>query len=198
MFLSALIVVWLALDQGPPWGAGQPDKAAALMEKGIRANPEYWRLYFTLGFIHYQDRHDPRAAQQAFEKGSEVPGALPWMKVMAARMAEHAQDINLALDLWRGVYEMTPDKMVRQTALDHIASLQADAAIEQLEKQVQAYRQEKGAWPAQWSDLVHAGLLGGIPLDPTGEPFILTADGTVKVKDPKQFPFLGAGREKAK
>src|SRR5262249_17682375 len=87
------------LSQGPPWGAGQPDKAAALMEKGIRANPEYWRLYFTLGFIHYQDRHDPRAAQQAFEKGSEVPGALPWMKVMAARMAEHAQDINLALDL---------------------------------------------------------------------------------------------------
>ena len=80
------------LCQKPPDGAGQPDKAVALVEKGIRANPSYWRLYFTLGFIHYIDRHDYKAAEQAFQKGSEVPGALPWMKVMAARMADHAED----------------------------------------------------------------------------------------------------------
>src|SRR5262245_13760588 len=85
-------------------GARQPDKAVALLEKGIRANPEYWRLYFTLGFIHYQDRQDYKAAQEAFERGSEVPGALPWMKVMAARMAEHGRDINTAIELWKGVY----------------------------------------------------------------------------------------------
>src|SRR5689334_10025308 len=64
------------LAQEPPEGAGEPDKAVALIEKGIRENPKYWRLYFNLGFVHYIDRHDPRAAQEAFEKGSEVPGAL--------------------------------------------------------------------------------------------------------------------------
>src|SRR5437588_11692720 len=41
------------LSQKPPEGAGQPDKAVALVEKGIRVNPDYWRLYFTLGCIHY-------------------------------------------------------------------------------------------------------------------------------------------------
>src|SRR5258707_3621565 len=41
------------LSQPPPDGAGQPDKAVALLEKGIRENPSYWRLYFTLGFVHY-------------------------------------------------------------------------------------------------------------------------------------------------
>src|SRR5882757_4823764 len=30
------------LSQKTPEGAGQPDKAVALAEKGIRANPEYW------------------------------------------------------------------------------------------------------------------------------------------------------------
>jgi tetratricopeptide (TPR) repeat protein len=179
-------------------GARQPDKAVALLEKGIRANPEYWRLYFTLGFIHYQDRHDFRAAEEAFEKGSEVPGALPWMKVMAARMAGHARDINTALVLWKGVYDMSFDKMVKETALEHVASLQADAGIEALEQQVQLYRQKTGSLPSNWSDLVHGGLLRGIPVDPTGEPFVLIADGTVSVKDPSKFPFLGEGREKTK
>ena len=47
------------LSQQPPSGAGQPDKAVTLTEKGIRANPEYWRLNFILGFVHYIDRHDP-------------------------------------------------------------------------------------------------------------------------------------------
>src|SRR5215831_11611674 len=61
------------LSQKPPSGAGQPDKAVALMEKGIAANPENWRLYYNLGFIHYQDRRDFRAAQDAFERGSRVP-----------------------------------------------------------------------------------------------------------------------------
>src|SRR5579864_1714407 len=65
------------LSQKPPSGAGQPDKAVLLAEKGVRANPEFWRLYFILGFIHYIDRHDPQSAQIAFEKGSKVPGALP-------------------------------------------------------------------------------------------------------------------------
>jgi hypothetical protein len=179
-------------------GAKQPDKAVALLEKGIRANPDYWRLYFTLGFIHYQDRRDFRAAQEAFEKGSAVPGALPWMKVMAARMAEHARDINTAIVLWKGVYAMSSDKMVKETSLEHIASLQADAAIEWLEQQVQLYRQKTGSLPSTWSDLVHGGLLRGIPVDPTGTPFVLMAGSTVTVKDPSKFPFLGEGRENAR
>ena len=34
------------LSQRAPEGAGQPDKAVALVEKGIRENPSYWRLVF--------------------------------------------------------------------------------------------------------------------------------------------------------
>jgi hypothetical protein len=97
------------LCQKPPDGAGQPDKAVELVEKGIRANPSYWRLYFTLCFIHSGDRQVPKAAEQAFLKGSEVPGALSWMKVMAARMAEHADDPATAAYLWKTIYEPTKD-----------------------------------------------------------------------------------------
>src|SRR5215469_6606361 len=86
------------LSQRPPVGGGQPDKAVALLEKGIRANPDYWRLYFDLGFVHYFDRKDPKAAQQAFARGSENPKAFTWMKALAASMAERANDPQTALN----------------------------------------------------------------------------------------------------
>lgn len=179
------------LAQRPPEGAGTPNKAVDLLEKGIRENPEYWRLYFTLGFTHYLDRKDYKAAQEAFSKGSEIPGALPWMKAMAARMAERANDATTAIALWQGVYEMTQEDSVKDSALKHIASLRVDAAIDELQQRVQLYRTQTGAWPADWSDLVHRSMLPGIPVDPTGEPYRLLPFGSVQVKDPKAFPFLG-------
>ena len=178
------------LSQKVPEGAGQPDKAVALVEKGIRANPEYWRLYFTLGFIHYVDRHDYKAAQQAFEKGSEVPGALPWMKVMAARMAEKGNDPSTARYLWETIYETTHDANIRQSASKHLLSLRVDAEMDELERRTHAYYERFGAYPEQWSDLIRAELLRGVPRDPNGNPYKLRLDGTVRVEDPKQFPFL--------
>jgi tetratricopeptide (TPR) repeat protein len=152
------------LCQKPPDGAGEPDKAVALVEKGIRANPSYWRLYFTLGFIHYVDRHDYKAAQEAFQKGSEVPGALSWMRVMAARMAEHADDPTTAAYLWKTIYETTKEKEIRDTAEKHLISLRVELELE--------------------------GLLRGVPADPNGIPYKLRLDGTVQVADAKKYIYL--------
>jgi tetratricopeptide (TPR) repeat protein len=182
------------LSQQPPEGAGQPDKAVALVEKGIRENPEYWRLYFTLGFIHYVDRKDYKAAQEAFEKGSRIPGALPWMKVMAARMAERGKDVNTAIALWRAVYDSAQDMQVKKTAISHLGSIRADLDIMELDRRVNAYHARTGTYPANWEDLIRAGLLQGIPADPHGEPYKLLLNGVIGVQDPKQFPFLNEWR----
>lgn len=186
------------LSQKVPAGAGQPDKAVALLEKGIRENPEYWRLYFTLGFVHYQDRKDFKAAQDAFQKGSEIPGALPWMKVMAARMAEHAEDPGTAMALWKVVYESNTEKTIRETAMSHILSLEADAQIEALETRIRAYREKTGKTPIKWEQMVQSGLLPGIPQDPSGYPYKLMPDGSIEVEKPSEFPFLGQGRTGAR
>jgi hypothetical protein len=178
------------LCQKQPDGAGQPDKAVELVEKGIRANPSYWRLYFSLGFIHYVDRHDPRAAQQAFQKGSEVPGALSWMKVMAARMAEHADDPATAAYLWKAIYETTKDKQIKDTAEKHLISLRVESELDELERRTKAYYERHGAYPEEWSDLIKAGLLRGVPVDPNGVPYRLRLDGTVQVADAKKFIYL--------
>jgi tetratricopeptide (TPR) repeat protein len=186
----------LFLSQPPPEGAGQPEKAVALVEKGIRENPSYWRLYFTLGFIHYLDRRDYKAASEAFFKGSEVPGALPWMKVMAARMAEHGEDRSTALYLWKAVYDTSIDPQVKDTAMQHLASLRAEQDIEQLEQRVKLYRERTGVLPSRWLDMIRAGLLPGLPQDPDGTEYKLLPDGTVDVQDPAKYRFLDRNRNK--
>ena len=195
-----LIVAYLDgsifLSQKPTWGAGQPDKAVALLEKGIRNNPDTWRLYFNLGFVHYMERHDYKAAEQAFRQGSEVPGAHPWMKVMAARMAEKGADLATAFTLWQAVYDNTKDKQLKETATLHLDSLLADAAINELKRRIEVYRDKTGSLPAHWSDLIRAGLLPGIPMDPTGAPYKLEADGKINVQNPSKFKFLGEFRNK--
>lgn len=184
------------LSERPPWGAGEPNKAVDLLEKGIRNNPEYWRMYFTLGFVHYMDRHDYKAAEQAFRKGSEIPRALPWMKVMAARMAEKGKDAGTAMALWQTIYGEAHDKELKNTALLHINSLRADADLNELQRRVQIYHEKTGFLPSEWTDLVHVGLLQGIPVDPTGTPYKLMAGGKVDVQDPGKFKFLGEFRDK--
>jgi hypothetical protein len=161
-----------------------------LVEKGIRENPSYWRLYFTLGFIHYVDRHDPKAAEQAFLKGSEVPGALSWMKVMAARMAEHAQESSTAAYLWKAIYDSAADKQLKDTAEKHLISLRVESELDQLERITQEYYHRRGAYPEEWSDLIKAGFLRGVPVDPNGVPYRLRLDGTVQVADAKKFIYL--------
>ena len=183
------------LSQKPTWGAGEPDKAVALLEKGIRNNPEYWRLYFTLGFVHYMDRHDYKSAEEAFRKGSEIPGALPWMKIMAARMAEKGEDLETAFSLWKGIYDNGTNKELKETAAMHLDSLRVDAALNELDRRIHAYRERTGSFPSQWSDLIRAGLLPGIPADPTGAPYKLEANGKVTVQDPSKFKFLGEFRK---
>lgn len=181
------------LSFDPPDGPGTPDKAVALAEKGLRANPEYWRLYFTIGFIHYLNRNDPKAAYKAFLRGSAVPGAAPWMRVMAASMAEHAGETDTAYQLWKHLLDTARERALQDTAQKHVNALEVDRMVQELEDRVRLYADKIGRRPATWNDLVRAGFLRGIPLDPTGVPYKLMPNGGVEVQDPTKLPFITRG-----
>ncbi len=180
------------LSQPAPTGAGQPDKAVALVEKGIRANPDHWRLYFTLGYIHYFDRKDYKAAREAFQTGSEKPGAYFWMKVMAAEMAQHAGEAGFAAEIWQNLLDSGEDQMVKDNARQHLAALRLEQAIDELGKRVGIYREKEGRLPSNWSDMGRVGLLRGVPVQFLYE-LKLMSDGTIEAADPAKYQFLTKG-----
>jgi hypothetical protein len=178
------------LSQRPPHGAGDPDAAVALVRHGISNNPDNWRLYYSLGYLYYLEKHDPDAAAQAFLEGSQRPGAHPWMKVMAAAMMSNAGEISTAQYLWSRIYEESQDKLVRQNAVQHLAALKVEQDIATLNELVGEYRQRTGRTPVSWQELIYAGAIRGVPLDPNGDEYVLGFKGKVDVKDPGAFRFL--------
>jgi tetratricopeptide (TPR) repeat protein len=68
----------------PPGGAGQPERAIQLMEYGIQNNPNDWKLYYDLGFVYYMNLREYKKAAEAFERGSRVPDAHPFLKMPAS------------------------------------------------------------------------------------------------------------------
>jgi tetratricopeptide (TPR) repeat protein len=172
----------------PPQGAGLPKRAIELVEHGIRNNPDDWHLYYDLGFLYY-DLKDYTAASNAFDRGSKVPNAHPFLKIMAAQCAQHGGETRTAQMLWTAVYETTQDEYIRENAKSHLLGIKADLDSGELEQVLQAYRQRTGNYPASFTDLVRAGILKGVPLDPLGNEYQLDGQGHVFVSQPADFPY---------
>jgi hypothetical protein len=181
------------LAPDPPNGAGMPQRAVDLVQFGIRNNPNDWRLYYDLGFIYYLNLKDYAHAADAFARGSRVPHAHPFLKLLAAQMAQHAGEIQTARMLWTTTYQTTKDASVRANAVAHLRALRVDEDVTNLEALVAFYRRKTGHLPASFSELAGAGLLRGIPVDPLGQTYKLTPDGRVEVRDPDDLPFITKG-----
>jgi len=181
------------LSPNPPYGAGMPRKAVELVNYGIQKNPEEWKLYYELGFVYYMDLRDYEHAAQAFAHGSQLPGAHPFMKIIAAQMAQHAGDSQMARALWMTTYQTTQDKQIRGNAIAHLRALQVSEDVDALQEVVGQYGRKTGVLPRSMTDLVGAGLLHSIPLDPTGRPYRIASDGRIQVQFPDELPFLEKG-----
>jgi tetratricopeptide (TPR) repeat protein len=177
----------------PPMGAGQSERAIQLMEYGIKNNPNDWRLYYNLGFVYYTELRDYGKASDAFARGSRVPDAHPFLKVLAGQMAQHAGDFETARTLWSATYQTSQDKLIRQNAAEHLRALRVDQDVTNLQGAVTRFGQSTGRLPASISELAVAEGLPGIPVDPDGNPYRLTAEGRILVQNPDDFPFITAG-----
>jgi tetratricopeptide (TPR) repeat protein len=177
----------------PPNGADLAERAVQLVEYGIRNNPDDWQLYYNLGFIYYTELKDYAKAADAFARGSSVPGAHPFLRIMAAQMAQHSGDLQMAQMMWTTAYQSAKDPNVRANAITHLRALQVDEDVTVLEKLNSIYRDKTGHWPSSFADLQAAGLLRAFPVDPFGHTYKLAADGRVEVRDPDEFPFITKG-----
>jgi tetratricopeptide (TPR) repeat protein len=181
------------LSPKPPNGAGMPERAIQLQEFGIRNNPNEWKLYYELGFIYYMELKDYASAAKAFARGSGVPNAHPFLRILAGRMAERAGDLQTARMMWSTTYETATEKSIRANAAAHLRALQVDEDVPKLEQLVALYRERTGHPPNSFLDLVAAGMLRAIPVDPLGHPYKVMPDGRVEVRVPDDLPFISRG-----
>ena len=169
------------LAQKPPGGAGQPDLATQLLDRGIQANPEEWRLYQDLGNLYYFDLHDYAKASAAFAEGSNNPNSYIWMKVMAARIAAEGESPETSYFLWQQIYQTTRDPEIKKNAEEHLILVKVQLDLKAIDQSADQYEKQSGHRATRMSELVQAGLMRGTPADPQGYPYVLGAGGKAEL-----------------
>jgi hypothetical protein len=169
------------LSEPAPRGAGKPELGIELLQRGIRANPEYWRFYEDLGFIYYFDLRDYPKAAEVFTEGSKKPGAMIWMKTFAARISEKGESPETSAMLWAEVYNSASDPSIKQNAKIHLQLLRARADCERLNKISAEYKKRNGRPPDNVRDMVSAGLLPGLVVDPVGVVYWFDLEGNAQI-----------------
>jgi tetratricopeptide (TPR) repeat protein len=179
------------LTQRPPEGAGQPHRAIELLNKGVQANQDNWRLWWAMGFVNYFELKDYLAAARALEKASTLPGA-PDLQPVAGMMAQRGGDLETARRMWGITYQTAQQKDVKRNAERHLMAIDSDLFVMALEHSIRAFQEARGTTPQSWQELTAAGYGRGIPLDPLGNPYKLV-DGRVELEHPEKMPFTTKG-----
>ena len=163
-----------------PAGAGRPDQAIALLQKGLRTRPDRWELAQGIGFVYYWWLADYQNAAMWFNRAADMPAAPDWLRPLAAVTLAQGGNRASSRVLWTELARNADADWLRDQASFRLKQLDALDGIDFIQRIVDEYRARIGAPPASWNDMMRAGLLRGVPFDPTGVPFRLDP-GTAKV-----------------
>ena len=169
------------LAEAYPGGAGRPDLAVKLLEKGLREQPDKWEYMEDIGFVHYWYRHDFRTAAQWFDRAAHVRGAPWWLASMAATTLAEGGDRTSSRRMWEAIRESAENDWLRNNAEHRLLQLRALDQIDGLQAAVDAFARRSGAPPRDWAALARANGWSGVPLDPAGAPYELSPDGRVSL-----------------
>jgi tetratricopeptide (TPR) repeat protein len=164
-----------------PGGAGRPDLAIALLEKGLQERPDKWEYMQDIGYVHYWWRQDYPEAARWFERAGSVPGA-PWfLRSLAATTLTEGGNRESSRTMWRAIRETAEIEWLRNDADRRLQQLDVLDFIDELQSAVDRFAEVTGERPSDWSALIRARVIPGVPTDPAATPYELDPKGRVRL-----------------
>ena len=155
-----------------PDGPGRPDLAIALLQKGLRAQPEKWQYMQDLGFVYYWHLHDYRNAASWFERAASIPGAPAWLRPLAAVTLAEGGHTDASRMLWEQLAK-SDEPWLHDSARRRLKQLDAMEFMNALESRIRSYHASHPDVPLTWNALARGGVVPGVPDDPSGTPYLI-------------------------
>ncbi len=162
-----------------------PEKAIAIAKKGIANNPEQWRLHQYLAYVYWRLKQYDHAAA-AFDEGSKIEGAPPFMRLMAAAMKTEGGSRSTARTIYSQMVKESDDEAVRSTAEKNLMELDSLDERDAIDAALAEFRDRSGRCAQSFAEitplLMATKLSNGREfrvdaqrrlVDPTGAPYVL-------------------------
>ncbi len=158
--------------------------AIKFIEKGIKNNPKEWKLYQQLGYIYWRQK-DFAKASEIYAKGAEIEGALPFMKIMAARMKTEGGSRETAREIYTQMKNESADKQVREVADIRLIELDSLDELDAIRGALQKFKEKSGRCANSFAEIFP--LLQTVKL-PSGKDFRI--DKSNNLVDPSGAPYI--------
>jgi tetratricopeptide (TPR) repeat protein len=86
---------------------GDLDEAEALLQKGLRQNPESWLIAFHLGWYYWMYRGDTERCRTCLERAVSLPGCKDYVFSLLQGVTARAGAVDLTIQYLEGLLEST-------------------------------------------------------------------------------------------
>jgi hypothetical protein len=179
------------LSEANPVGAGQPQEALKLLDKGIRTHPQEWRLFYEKGFVYYWYLRDYTSAGEVWRAASSLKEAPHWMEPLAAMSLSKGGAFEIAVALWQRQYKESTRADVKDNARNHLISFAVTRDIWRLELLLEKFKAKNNSIPQTLQELVRGREPKYSIVDPLGWPYSYNPlTGAVSLSPDSKVKFL--------
>ena len=161
-----------------------PNQAIKIAKKGIKNNPEEWRLYQHLGYIYWRLKKYDEAAK-VYTEGSKISGVPPFMKSISAKMKDEGGQRETARTIYKQMFDEARDTQTREHAMIRLLQLDSLDERDGLNIALQRFKKRTkrcvNVWKEIFTDLQNVKL-------PSGRDYRI--DQSDNIVDPSNAPYI--------
>lgn len=173
------------------WDVKQYKLANDLLDYGMKHRTWDWYLPLFAGFNSAYFLHDYSKAADYYKLAGDLSGS-GLFKNLAGRYIQESGQTDLALAYLSAMAKGERNPAVKKT---YLTRLTAFSEVKRIEIARDRFQESRGTMPASLDQLITAGFLSPLPVDPYGGWFYLEPDG--KVATTSKFAF-GATKKDGK
>jgi len=163
------------------------ENTATLLEKGKTNCPDYWRIFFMLGYHYYFNLGENIKAAENLELVDEIRGFGMYGR-LAARLRADAGNPEDGVVFLNRLLEMVDDERTRANIQDELQRLETSILEKKLTEAAENYFRKHDRKPARLEDLVAGGILDRLPGHPLpGHRFVYDPERNEVKSDPPVF-----------
>jgi len=170
-----------------------PEENVRLLEKGRKNLPDSWEPPYLLGFVYYYFMNEYEKAAENLDLAAKLGGYVPYA-IFAARIRAEGGNPDLSISFLEEIINDPKIKAWKSSAEEMVKGVTQRKHLDQLNLLIEEFKARFGSYPSDLEELVKAGLLNSLPLDPMGGIYYLDQK-THQAKSTKEY-YTGVYRPK--